>query len=85
MRNPILCLFLLEEAFYKILIILLFIIPLLFAQCKDNSINGDDNIPTSRIVCVWTVDKLFLLSNPFTGITGTSPQDVWAIAPGGFR
>jgi len=32
---------------------------------------------------VWTVDTLYLPFNPFTGITGTSPQDVWAIGPGG--
>jgi len=67
----------------KITFLLLIPFSLLLNTCDSNPINGDDDIPPGRRDYEWTVDTLFLPFNPFTGITGTSPTDVWAVGPGG--
>lgn len=65
-------------------VIIYFGLPIIIVlnTCTENPINGDDNIPPGRRDYTWTVDTLFMPFNSFTGITGTSPTDVWVCSPG---
>ena len=68
----------------KNLIRILFTISLLsLTNCKENSINGDDNLEPGRRDYTWTVDTLNIPFTSLTRIWGSSPMDVWAIGPGG--
>ncbi len=69
------------DIFYRVA--LFFISPLLFASlsCNDNPTTHDDIKPGRRDY-TWKVDTLNLPFNPFTDITGTSPNDVWVCSPG---
>lgn len=56
---------------------------MLLNTCTENSIKGNDNSPPGRRDYVLTIDTLNIPFTTLQRIWGTSPQDVWAIAPGG--
>ncbi|MCH7974860.1 MAG: hypothetical protein IH949_13445 [Bacteroidetes bacterium] len=67
----------------KIVVICSFLIVVLLNTCTENPIKGDDNSLPGRRDYVWTVDTLNIPFTTLQRIWGSSPQDVWAIGPGG--
>lgn len=53
---------------------------LVFNTC--NNPVSTDTLQPGRRDYTWKVDTLYLPFNPFTDITGTSPNDVWVCSPG---
>jgi len=67
----------------KLILLLSLSIIITLNTCTENPINGDDNIPPGRRDYIWTVDTLNIPFTTLQRIWGSSPQDVWAIGPGG--
>lgn len=64
----------------KFLVLFLAILPLFFMCCE----NITDSIPQpGRRDYVWTADTLNMPMNFATSIWGSSPDNVWAVGPGG--
>ena len=53
-----------------------------FNTCDDNPVNGD-NVKPGRRDYTWTVDTVKVPFNYLSRISGSSPQDLWAVGPGG--
>lgn len=64
------------------LFILIFIFILISIQC-DTTEPPDDTIQPGRRDYTWTVDTLNIPFTDLTQIWGNSPNDLWAIGPGG--
>lgn len=77
--NKLCLLFIFSKKFF----IASFLILLLYTQISCNATEPFDDIKPGRRDYTWTVDTLFLPSNFFTDITGTTPTDVWVCGPSG--
>lgn len=67
----------------KLIILLITLTTLSFISCNSNPIDAEENLPPGRRDYVWTVDTLNIPFTRLQRIWGSSPEDVWAIGPGG--